>query len=100
MSLFKKAASGRMASVVPCTTCGKAIGAKPMQDFMLQKYGKNPKEILVIRTGLLKDDQETAMKAGGFICQACDKKYCGECSGPMNFTCCGVKMFVGTHYLL
>jgi hypothetical protein len=96
----KKTASDQTRLAAQCTTCRKAIGVTLMQDLMLKKYGNNPKEILVIRTGLLKDDQEIAIGAGGFICQECGKKYCVECSGPMNFRCCGTKMFIGTHYLL
>jgi len=88
-----------------CVRCRKAVGNTIMRESILTRYGKNPKELLLIATGQIPDDphnmiQAEAVGAGGFVCQKCHKKYCAECGGRMNFSCCGSRMFIGTNYLV
>ena len=100
MGLFSKKKTEDIDPAEQCSKCRKAVGVKMMQDDMLRKYGKNPKDILLIATGMTLQEDGMAVGAGGFACIKCHKKYCMECGQRLNFACCGQKMWVGTHYLL
>jgi len=88
-----------------CAKCRKPVGNKFFQDQMLRRYGNNPEQWPLIATSMIFQDdphrmqQAEALGAGGFNCSKCQKKYCGECGGRMDFVCCATRLWIGTHYL-
>lgn len=101
MNLFKK--SPPVAPEDQCSKCRKSVLVNIiMREGMLRKYKDKPREISLIASGEIDDPQNMikaeAVGAGGFVCQSCRRKYCGQCGASLNFTCCGGKLFIGTHY--
>jgi len=101
MSLFKK--SEPVDPADQCSKCRKSVMMNSiMREMMLKRYKDKPREIALIASGKIEDPQNMikaeAVGAGGFVCQSCGRRYCGQCGTRTNFNCCGQKLFIGTHY--
>jgi hypothetical protein len=86
-----------------CSKCRKSVMTSTfMREMMLERYKDKPDEIRLIASGQIDDPQNMikaeAVGAGGFVCHMCGKKYCARCGNGMNFTCCGFKLSISTHY--
>ena len=95
--LFGKSDNPGVEPAEQCAKCRQAVGMKGSQQAVLDQYGMNPDELLLIATGQIPSPE--VINAGGLVCQNCHKKYCPPCAERMKLTCCGARMWIGTHYL-
>ena len=87
MGWFSRSKKPKVDAGEQCAKCRNVAGDKFHQDLMLRQYGHNPKELLLIATGMISQNDPhgfstaTAIMAGGLLCSKCHKKYC-HCSAP------------------